>query len=93
MRQGFAHCKVVGRGSAVERAIEVLKEVMEKAPQHSYEWSETKSLNKSGYVVNEIHIMVSLSEAQSSPPSGAKNQTYRLSQPTMDSSQQMRSRN
>ena len=59
LESGYMNCKIVARGLACERAREVLEVVKNKAPQYKYHYSETKSLNKFGYVVDEVHILVS----------------------------------
>lgn len=56
---GYSHCKIVGRGQAVERAFEVIRAVEIRLPGLAYDISETKSLNKQGMVVGEIHILIS----------------------------------
>ena len=69
MESGFKNFKVVARGSAIDKAIEVLNFVKSKAPQYIYEWSNTKSLNKKGEVCDEVHIMISMdSQAAISKP-------------------------
>lgn len=62
--KGYSHCKVVGRGNAVERVIELIKVVKENAPQFLYEASEIKSLNMNGDPCSEIHIMISATECE-----------------------------
>jgi len=59
LESGYINCKIVARGQACERAREVLEVVKKKASQYKYHYSETKSLNKFGYVVDEVHILVS----------------------------------
>lgn len=64
-QMGYSHCKMVGRGQAAERAFDVVGVIQRKMPGLKYDISETKSLNKMGMVVREVHILIS-SETSSS---------------------------
>ena len=64
MQRGYMNCKVVGRGMAVERTLEVLEFISHKAPQYIYEQYQTKSLNKQGMVVEELHLMITQKPSQ-----------------------------
>lgn len=56
---GYEHCKVVGRGRAVANVLSVMEVVKRRLPDFSFYMSETKSLNKSGQVCDEIHVLIS----------------------------------
>ena len=58
MRSGYLNCKVVGRGSACERIKEIVNYLQKQAPQYLYHMSNTKSLNRMGFVVDEMHVMI-----------------------------------
>jgi hypothetical protein len=59
LRSGYLNCKVVGRGSACERITEILGYLEQQHPEFSYHLSTTKSLNRSGNVCDEMHVMIS----------------------------------
>ncbi len=57
-RDGYQHCKMVGRGMAAEKALETMKLLSKREPTLHMEYNFTKSINKSGDVVDEVHILV-----------------------------------
>jgi hypothetical protein len=59
LRSGFMNCKVVGRGSAGERITEIVSYLQKQHPEYAYHLSSTKSLNRAGNVVDELHLMIS----------------------------------
>ncbi len=64
LRSGYPNCKVVGRGRASEKTYAILEYLQKAAPQYSYHWSETKSLNRVGQVVDEVHLMIIQEESK-----------------------------
>jgi hypothetical protein len=59
LRSGYNNCKVVGRGSAGERINEITAFLQKQHPEFAYFVSTTKSLNRSGNVVDEMHLLIS----------------------------------
>jgi len=60
LNNGYQNCKVVSRGHANERLhnlVDVIK--MKTGTRFHYHMSETKSLNKAGFVVNDLHVLIS----------------------------------
>jgi hypothetical protein len=64
MRSGYVNCKVVGRGSACERIKEIVSYLQKNAPQYSYHIGNTKSLNRIGMVVDEMHLLITNEERE-----------------------------
>jgi len=59
LSHGYEHCKVVGRGRAVSNVLGVIEVVKRRLADYSFYMSETKSLNKSGHVCDELHVLIS----------------------------------
>lgn len=66
-RDGYQHCKMVGRGRASEKALETMQVLKSREPNLLMEFNFTKSLNKSGEIVDEIHIMVQEKKQKAEP--------------------------
>ena len=75
MEQGYANCKIVGRGMAAQITWDLLQTIMKKAPHYHYDKHQTTALNKRGIVVDELHVMVS-NDGDSDKPMG-KGNNYR----------------
>ena len=63
-RDGYQHCKMVGRGMATEKALEVMRDLKSRDPKLWVEHNFTTALNKRGEVVDEVHIMIMASRPQ-----------------------------
>lgn len=57
--QGYANCKVVGRGSACQLTEEVINHFERVTPYYKLDIMKTRALNKVGDVVDELHLLIS----------------------------------
>ena len=63
--QGYQHCKLVGRGMATEKALDVMRLIKNREPNFWVEQSFTKAINKNGDLVDEVHVMIMANRQQS----------------------------
>jgi len=63
-QNGYQNCKVVSRGFANDRLHSLFDFIKQKTgSKFVYHISDTKSLNKSGYVVDDLHVLISVAGA------------------------------
>lgn len=64
--QGFKNIKIIGRGRAVPLTEELVKKLKDKALPCNYQLRYTSALNKSGEVVDEVHVMMTTVDVKDS---------------------------
>ena len=60
--QGYEHVKIVARGQAVDVCEEIVEVLKDKIPHCLFNVRFTKSLNKTGNLVDEMHALISQTE-------------------------------